>query len=307
LTRFAVFLAFFGVAACHKPAPSGGGKEANENAASAERAVENGSVRFAVIGDFGADTPDEAAVAALVKSWNPAFVMTTGDNNYPSGAEATIDTNIGKFYADFIGHYAGSFGKGSAVNRFWPSPGNHDWVTPDLGPYRQYFTLPGNERYYDVDLGLVHLYALDSDRHEPDGTAAESTQAEWLKQRLSQSKSCFDIVYFHHPPYSNGPHGPSTYMRWPFRAWGAEAVLAGHDHIYERFEIDGIPYIVNGVGGAERYEFTEGNRGGASLFRYNSGVGAMLVTASATALRFEFITADGVRRDSSESPAHCKP
>ena len=135
-----------------------------------------GTVRFAVIGDYGADTPAEAAVAALVKSWRPEFLITLGDNNYPSGEAATIDRNIGQFYAEFIGKYRGRFGPGSAKNRFWPALGNHDWVV-GVEPYRDYFTLPGNERYYEVDLGLVHLYALDSDVHEPDGISPESQQA----------------------------------------------------------------------------------------------------------------------------------
>jgi hypothetical protein len=260
---------------------------------------------FAVIGDFGADTPAEAEVAALVKSWNPAFIITTGDNNYPDGAASSIDANIGKFYAEFIGHYTGRFGAGSSENRFWPSPGNHDWRAPALEPYRAYFTLAGNERYYDVELGLVHLYALDSDPHEPDGTSEGGAQAAWLKERLAASKSCFDIVYFHHPPYSSGPHGGAEYMRWPFQAWGAEVVLAGHDHTYERFEIDGIPYIVNGLGGASRYEFVS-HRGPPSVYRYNEAFGAMLVRVGATALGMEFVTTDGVRRDSVLVGGRCK-
>src|SRR5262249_13402152 len=110
-----------------------------------------GTIRFAVIGDYGADTPEEARVAALVKRWTVDFVVTTGDNNYPNGEKSTIDQNIGKYYAEFIGNYHGAFGPGSQVNRFWPSPGNHDWVT-GIAPYVDYFTLPGNERYYDVDV-----------------------------------------------------------------------------------------------------------------------------------------------------------
>ena len=137
-------------------------------------------------------------------------MITLGDNNYQSGAASTIDANIGKYYHDFIGNYHGSFGAGSATNRFWPSPGNHDWVAPNLQPYTDYFTLPGNERYYDVDLGLVHLYAMDSDEHEPDGNSATSKQALWLKDKLAASKSCYDLVYFHYPAYSSGDHGSST-------------------------------------------------------------------------------------------------
>ncbi|HEY3593745.1 MAG TPA: metallophosphoesterase, partial [Polyangiaceae bacterium] len=155
--------------------------------------------------------------------------------------------------------------------------------------------------------GLVHLYALDSDRHEPDGTTADSTQGTWLKQKLAASKSCYDVVYFHHPPYSNGSHGPSPNMRWPFRTWGAEVVLAGHDHIYQRFEVDGIPYIVNGLGGSSRYEFGTPDAGAAALSQYNEDFGAMLVTATPNSIRYDFVTTDGARRDSVETPGHCRP
>src|SRR5258707_12763038 len=161
----------------------------------------------------------------MVKSWKPDFVVTMGDNNYPNGEASTIDANIGKYYAEFIGNYRGRFGPGSTTNRFWPSPGNHDWVS-GLTAYTDYFTLPGNERYYDVDLGVVHLYAVDSDPHEPDGVKPDSVQGKWLKARLAASKSCYDVVYFHHPPYSSAWHGPSAVMRWPFRAWAAELVLS---------------------------------------------------------------------------------
>jgi hypothetical protein len=51
-------------------------------------------IRFAVIGDYGHNTAAEAQVAALVAGWNPDFVITTGDNNYPSGEAATIDQHI---------------------------------------------------------------------------------------------------------------------------------------------------------------------------------------------------------------------
>src|SRR5262249_53109845 len=156
---------------------------------------------------YGANDPDEAAVSHLVQSWNPDFVITTGDNNYPLGSAASIDVNIGQYYASFIGNYHGAYGAGSKANRFWPSPGNHDWETPGLAPSLPYFPLPNNGRYYDVDLGLVHLFALDSDRREPDGTDATSKQASWLHEHLSSSKSCFDIVYFHPPAYSSSRHG----------------------------------------------------------------------------------------------------
>jgi hypothetical protein len=166
----------------------------------------DGTVRFAVIGDYGIDNADELGVSSLVGSWDPDFVITTGDNNYPDGAASTIDETIGKYYSQFIGNYQGSYGPGSLTNRFWPSLGNHDWHTIRCsggscsGAYFDYFTLPNNERYYEVDLGLVHLFAIDSDGDEPDGRRENSVQANWLQNRLTASTSCYNFVYFHHPP-----------------------------------------------------------------------------------------------------------
>ena len=75
------------------------------------------NVTFAVVGDYGFDGQPEADVAARVRSWNPSFVTTTGDNNYPNGEAATIDKNIGKHYRQFIYPYKGTYGPG-ALDQF---------------------------------------------------------------------------------------------------------------------------------------------------------------------------------------------
>jgi hypothetical protein len=267
-------------------------------------------MRFAVIGDFGDDflvtlgVGGEAKVAALVAGWNPDFVITTGDNNYPEGAVSTIDANIGKYYQAFIGNYTGTYGPGSPENRFWPSPGNHDWNTPGLVPYLDYFTLPGNERYYDVDLGLVHLFALDSDGAEPDGIDQASVQAMWFQQRIAASTACYKLAYFHHPPYSSGSdHGSTPELQWPFEQWGADAVLSGHDHTYERLAAGNIPYFVVGLGGSLKYGF--GTPVPESQFRYNTDFGAMLVTATSTSMTFEFYDTAGALVDTHSISKTC--
>ena len=162
--------------------------------------------RFAVIGDYGVDTIDEVDVARLVKNWHPDYIVTLGDNNYPDGEAVTMDANIGQYFHSFIGGYTGKYGPGSATNRFWPCLGNHDWYAKSgAQPYIDYFTsLPGNRRYYDVAVGNVHFFALDSDFHEPDGVYADSTQAKWLQSALAASTECFNVVFFHHPAYSSG-------------------------------------------------------------------------------------------------------
>src|SRR2546423_11789400 len=118
-------------------------------------------VRFAVVGDFGDAGQPEQNVANLINGWQPDFVVTTGDNNYPAGEAATIDVNIGQYYHQFIYPYMGTYGAGASVNRFFPVLGNHDWgnAYPNptgLQPYLDYFTLPGNERYYEFTWGPMH-------------------------------------------------------------------------------------------------------------------------------------------------------
>ena len=261
------------------------------------------SAHFAVIGDYGSDSVNEAAVAALVKSWDPDFIITTGDNNYFSGESATIDQNIGQYYHDYIFPYSGAYGAGSPdFNRFFPSLGNHDWASATgADPYLNYFTLPGNERYYDFGWGPVHFFALDSDTHEPDGVDSASLQAAWLQDRLAAATEPWKIVYMHHPPYSSSAvHGSTNYMQWDFQGWGASAVLAGHDHTYERIAVNGFPYFVNGLGGQTLYSF--GTPVSGSQVRYNDQYGAMLVDASAAQLTFRFIAVDGALADTFTLP-----
>ena len=254
-------------------------------------------IRFGVIGDYGLDGPGLQQVADLIKSWTPDFIITTGDNNYPSGFAATIDVNIGKYFHDFIAPYKGKFGDGASQNRFFPSLGNHDWLTAGAKPYLDYFSLPGNGRYYTYTWGPVDFFVLDSDENEPDGVGRSSAQATWLKAGLAASHAPWRIVYFHHAPYTSGTtHGSTDWMRWPFQAWGASAVLSGHEHNYERLLVDGIPYFVNGIGGASRYDF--GPPLAQSQARYNAGYGAMLVDAMPEEISFKFINVRGEVIDS---------
>jgi hypothetical protein len=249
------------------------------------------TLRFAVIGDYGIAGERARDVSALVKSWNVDFVITTGDNNYPSGSAATIDANVGQYYADFIFPYSGSFASSAARNRFFPSMGNHDWETAGGAPYLSYFTLPGNERYYEFVQPPVQLFAIDSDPNEPDGIAEGSTQGQWLRARLAAATQPYRFVYMHHAPFSSGPNGSTAALQWPYRAWGASAVLAGHDHIYERVMHDGIPYFVNGTGGYALYSLLTPVAG--SVVRFNADSGAMLVTVDAAGATFQFVTRAG--------------
>ncbi len=256
-----------------------------------DTSVEPEVIHFAAIGDYGNGGSAETDVAELVAGWNPDFVITLGDNNYDSGSASTIDLHIGRDWHAYIGGYDGAYGEGSEENRFFPCLGNHDWASGTVQPYLDFFELPGNERYYSFSKGPIDFFVLDSDEHEPDGRESTSLQAEWLQQELEASDAPFQVVYFHHAPYTSGSHTSNTYLQWPFAEWGVDVVLSGHDHTYERLEVDGIPYFVNGLGGAGRYPFETVLP--ESQFRYNDDHGAQRVTASNTGIRLEFVNRAG--------------
>jgi hypothetical protein len=102
------------------------------------------------------------------------------------------------------------------------------------------------------------------------------------------------------PPYSSGAvHGSSLYTQWPYAQWGADAVLSGDDHVYERILRDGIVYFVDGLGGAWPYAFRATPVAG-SAYRFNTTNGALRVTASDTFMTFEFYSVEngGTLKDS---------
>jgi len=259
---------------------------------------------FAVIGDYGTDDAHEAAVAKLVASWNPSFVIATGDDYYRrAGGAGTgrYDESTGAYYGRWLKDISTTGRRSPAgkatVNAFFPALGNHDYsdATPAPDTYLSYFRLPGadftstsgNERYYDFVKGQVHFFVLNSNPEEPDGTRRTSAQARWLKSQLAASTSQWNIVYDHHPPYSSDTkHGSSVGMQWPFAAWGADVVISGHAHTYERVMHDGIVYFVNGLGGAARYRFGAPVKG--SAVRDREDWGAQRVTVTDTSLNFEF-------------------
>ena len=248
--------------------------------------------KFAVIGDYG-NGPQAANVATLIKGQSVSFILTVGDNCY--GSSPGIATQVGNKYGTYVSN-----------RQFWPSLGNHEYSDGCGGGsakgYFAYFTLPGNERYYDRVIGPVHFFAINSNSQEPSGITATSTQGKWLKSKLARAREPWKIVYFHHPPFSSGLHGSTKTMQWPFEAWGASLVLNGHDHDYERIQRDDnhdgkkLTYIVDGMGGQPPRSFSTTVSG--SVFRYNSGNGALFVTATNTTLSLQFRNTGGSVVDS---------
>ena len=152
-------------------------KSSEETTAEADAATE---LVFAQIGDFGAsagtggyDGTNAGSVATLVKGWSPSFIITTGDNSYdtdgsdPESGEDYYDVNVGQHYSDYIFPFGESqsstYTSSATENKFFPSIGNHDYVAGEnLSAYLSYFTLPGNERFYDFKKGGIHFFSIVS-------------------------------------------------------------------------------------------------------------------------------------------------
>jgi hypothetical protein len=259
------------------------------------------TVRFAVFGDYGDGSDGALEVAALVAELNPDFIVTTRDNSYDN---ADYETNVGQLYSEYIGAYQGRFGAGSDTNRFFPSLGDHEYSDGGIEPYLDYFTLPGdgvrstltsgNERYYDFTIGPVHVFILNVQPQEPDGSTRSSMQAEWLQRTMAESTSAWRLVVSPVPPFSSGDnHGSEPRVQWAYDRWGADAVFSGDDHVYERIVLDGIPYFVSGLGGRSMYGFAEPVAG--SEYRYNQSYGVLMVEACDRHLAFAFHSlTDGV-------------
>lgn len=197
--------------------------------------------------------------AALIEALGVATtVYTTGDNAYPSGTAEE--------FANCYDPYWGTF-----KSRTRPSPGNHDYVYGG-GAYFDYFGAnagPAGRGYYAYEAGTWRVYSLNSEtcRQSNSWCAPGSAQYEWLRaDLLAQPHQCV-IAYWHRPLFSSGSHGGSTRMlslTTLLYQMGADVVLGGHDHGYERFvpmnpsgdaDADGIHHFVVGTGGAALYAY----------------------------------------------------
>ncbi len=264
------------------------------------------TLRIAIISDYGSPWSGTEQVASMVNSWDPDYIVTLGDNNQGEAANkrwttfAHLDEFIGQHYHDYLYPYTGVYGEGSPTKRFYPAIGNHDWDTIQANikdgttDYYDFFGMTAGERlYYDYTLGPIHFFALNSDWEEPDGDDPDSVQAQWLYSQLQASTAPWQIVISHHPPYSSSSRGPKLDMRWAFEQNGADVVLSGHDHIYERLSVDGFPYMVNGLGGGGSLDDFAAAPDPNSQFRYNASFGAQLITANECGISFEFFAVTG--------------
>jgi acid phosphatase type 7 len=257
---------------------------------------------FVGAGDIAgcASSGDEATANLL--DGIPGTVYTLGDNAYDSGTSA-----------EFANCYNPSWGRHMARTK--PSVGNHEYLTAGASGYFGYFgdaaspTEPGCrvncKGYYSYDLGAWHIIALNSMCENVDGCGASSTMVTWLKGDLAAHPSSCTLAYWHHPVFSSGSaHGndPKMIPSWDaLYVGGADVVLSGHDHDYERF----APQTSSGVADPARgiREFVVGT-GGRSLrafgtIRANSEVrnsdtyGVLKLTLHTSSYEWQFVPEAG--------------
>ncbi len=199
-------------------------------------------IDFVVFGDSGGGGPDQAAVAEQITSVPIDFLLHTGDVAYTSGTLDQFETNYFQMYESWLGELP-----------VFPASGNHDYVTADLGPFREVFELPenggqsGRERWYSFDWGPVHVTVLDTEN-------GSDAQTRFLEQDLASTDRPWRVVIAHKGPYSSGSHGSNGTFRQLYepilQRHGVQVVFTGHDHHYERTHpIGGVTYILTGGGG----------------------------------------------------------
>jgi hypothetical protein len=246
----------------------------------------------------------DTATARLVATIG-GTVFTAGDNAYPNGSARQFRACYGPTWGRFR-------------TRTRPAPGNHDWVTRRLAGYRGYFgarAAPKGTSWYSYDLGTWHVIVLDSDCSFVGGCGPRSTQGRWLAADLRASAKRCTLAIWHHPRFSSGQHGNATSVAPFWRALykaGAEVVINGHDHDYERFAPQtptgradaarGIREFVVGTGGAALRPFARSAPN--SQHRTARAHGVIRLVLHATSYEWRFIPTAGRFRDSGNGQCH---
>jgi hypothetical protein len=238
------------------------------------------------------DLTGAEATARLLDA-TPGTVFTAGDNAYPAGTAA-----------QFADCYAPTWGRHKKRTR--PALGNHDYGTGDASAYFAYFGAAAGEAgkgYYSYDLGAWHVVVLNSNC-EKVGCEAGSPQEIWLRADLAAHRNPCALAIWHHPLFTSGPHGDSLATKPLWQALydaGAEVVIGGHDHDYERFapqdaegRLDaarGIREFVVGTGGRSTRPFATVKAN--SEIRATGSFGVLKLTLRPAAYEWRFLPVEG--------------
>lgn len=280
---------------------------------------------IAAVGDMSCDPSDSEnynqgrgtagtcqmkATSDLVAGQNGlAAILALGDLQYDDGT-----------LAKFQQSYEPTWGRVKAITH--PAVGNHEYLTPGAQDYYSYFGAAAGDPgkgYYSFDLGTWHLIALNSNCQEVGGCGFGSPQEQWLRADLAAHPAPCTLAYWHHPRWSSAHYGndPTYSAFWQdLYDGGAEIVLNGHEHDYERFtpqdpfgvadEVYGVREIVVGTGGENLREFkvVQAN----SLVRSNNTFGVLALTLHPAGYDWRFVPVAGKTfTDSGAGACHPAP
>ncbi len=194
-----------------------------------------------VLGDWGSGNEPQGAVAEamarLAENIEIAAILTTGDNFYGNDAELLMAP------FDWVA--------GRDID-FWLAWGNHDIETPErVAAVGSVFDSP--PRWATYSWGEVEVVVLDSNQ------VANEEQLQFLQAEMNRIEAP-TVVVFHHPALSCSLHGDNEAIldSWvPLFDQDVVLVLSGHDHNYQRFEHEGVVYVVTGGGGRRLHDLED--------------------------------------------------
>jgi calcineurin-like phosphoesterase family protein/thrombospondin type 3 repeat protein len=250
---------------------------------------------FVGAGDIASCSSSGDEATAKLLDGIPGTVYTLGDDAYESGTTT-----------EFANCYDPSWGRHKARTK--PAVGNHEYATGTASGYFGYFGAAAGDPskgYYSYDLGAWHIVALNSMCENVGGCGTSSPMVSWLKGDLAANHSSCTLAYWHHPVFSSGSeHGndPKMVPSWDaLYAAGADVVLSGHDHDYERFAPQtssgvadparGIREFVVGTGGRSHYAF--GTIRANSQARNSDTYGVLKLTLHASSYDWQFVPEAG--------------
>lgn len=257
------------------------------------------TVEVIAVGDIGwcgsRGTAETAQLADSLSGW----LLLAGDIAYPNGSAGDFQRCFDPQWGRFRG-------------RWYAVPGNHDYLTPGAGPYFDYFGLaagPDRSGYHALTLGDWHVLMLDSNIP----TQRNTPQWEFVRRELDLHRGPCTLAVWHHPLFTSGQNGPNPAMRDMFallEAAGADVVINGHDHLYERFAIQtadgrpsdrGLRQFTAGTGGAELYRFvTVAPNSEVRIAQF----GLLRLALQPAAFRWEFVLTTGGLADSGTEICH---
>jgi acid phosphatase type 7 len=288
--------------------PQAGDTSASATApATASPAAGQRSTTLLAAGDIASCTSDgDEQTAALLDSL-PGTVLTLGDTVYDDGSAD-----------EFERCYLPSWGR--FRHRTYPAPGNHDYQTFEAMGYYGFFGpragQPG-KGWYSFDRGRWHLIALNSNCEVVGGCQPGSEQERWLRGDLAAHPARCTLAFWHHPRFSSGTtHGSDRAVGGLWLALyeaGADVVLVGHEHNYERFApldplggVDparGVREFVVGTGGKSHYPF--GSPLPGSEARNSDSFGVLQLQLRRTGYSWRFLPAQGGSfQDSGSASCH---